>query len=114
MATIALTRNNLSNLLCYTSGTCANGDNTANLSGDNCDGYTVLARGTQGAGFAWQIEASDDGTNFIIVGTSQSAVGVIPAAVSGAFVRMPFLRARITAGDGTTAIVFAFCGPRTK
>lgn len=86
----------------------ANGDNTASVSVLGFDEAVVAISGTFGAGGSVTVEGSIDGTTWYAVpsavGLPITAAGV--AALPNLFSR--FLRARVTAGDGTTALTAVF------
>lgn len=58
--------------------------------------------GTFGAAGSVQIEGSNDGVNWIILGAALTAAGFF--AGLGVGVRPKFIRPNVTAGDGTTAL----------
>lgn len=55
--------------------------------------------GTFGAAGSIQLEASDDGVTWVIVGAALTAAGLVNTQISSRF-----LRFNVTAGDGTTAL----------
>lgn len=86
----------------------ANGDNTASVPTLGFDEATVALSGTFGAGGSVTVEGSIDNIIWYAVpsavGLPITAAGV--AALPNLFSR--FLRARVTAGDGTTSLTAVF------
>ncbi len=92
--------------LIATAAAMGNADSTANVATLGFDEAALQISGTFGVGGSVTIEGSFDGTNFFALpGTSAiTAAGI--ASITAVASR--FLRARVTAGDGTTALVAVF------
>lgn len=67
----------------------------------------VQVTGTFGAGGSVQLEASNDGTNWFIIGVAITAAGVQNFSQ-----RPRFVRPHVTAGDGTTNLTFILAAHR--
>lgn len=79
----------------------ANGDQTSGVDLGAClPEKTFQVTGTFGVGGSCQLEASNDGSSWFIVGTAFTAAAVPQTVVSAA----RFYRFNVTAGDGTTAL----------
>lgn len=85
----------------------ANGDSTAAVTTMGFDEGVVLVTGTFGVGGSVTAEGSIDGTTWYALPGAAGAVIAI-TAVGAAVVPIlggRFIRARVTAGDGTTALI---------
>ena len=66
---------------------------------------TVQIQGTFGAGGTVIIEGSIDGTNWYnLRDPSSTAISFTAAGMKAVLENVPFIRPRVTAGDGTTSI----------
>lgn len=85
----------------------ANGDNTASVTTLGFDEATVLIAGTFGVGGSVAVEGSIDGAAwYALPGISGAVIAVTAAgAVIVPYVGSRFIRAHVTAGDGTTALI---------
>lgn len=92
----------------YTVAGVLNGDQSASLDISNAAGVSVIAQGTAGAGFSWNLEASGDGATWTVVGTANTTLGGFNLVAGNQFFRAKFFRVNITAGDGTTNVTFYF------
>ncbi len=67
---------------------------------------SVQFTGTFGAGGTIQIEGSNDGTNYVVLTDFQgNNISKTSAALEGVQELTYYIRPRVTAGDGTTALV---------
>ena len=83
----------------------ANTDTGTPLLIDRRTDRTVQVNGTFGAGGTCVIEGSIDGTNYITLSDLQgTALSFTAAGLEGVTEAVTFIRPRISAGDGTTAI----------
>lgn len=89
------------------SASMANGDNTASIPMMGFDAVSVQITGTFGAGGSVAVEGSHDGTNFFALpGISGGTLAIIASSI--VIIPYPtarFIRAHVTAGDGTTALI---------
>lgn len=85
----------------------ANGDNTASVSTLGFDEGTVITTGTFGVGGSVAVEGSVDNANwYALPGISGAVIAVTAAgAVIVPWLGSRFIRAHVTAGDGTTALI---------
>ena len=87
------------------SWTLANGESGAALFLPPFSDKTVQVGGTFGVGGSVTIEGSLDGTNYIALTDPQgNALTKTAAAIEAVSEAVPYVRPRVTAGDGTTAI----------
>lgn len=98
------------NAILYTWTPLHNGDQTSNIPGPGWADRSLQITGTFGTGGQVTIEGSNDGINFF---TLNDPFGV-PLVVTAASIKQItevtlFARARVTAGDGTTAITIIAC-----
>jgi hypothetical protein len=104
----------LENIGCaLVSWTLANGETGDAVALGNFRDRSVQVGGTFGVGGNCVIEGSNDGTNYVTLTDPQgNALNTITAARLEQITETTrFIRARISAGDGTTAItIHLFCG----
>lgn len=87
-------------LLVVAPATLANGDQSAAADlGVRRPEVTWQVSGTPGVGMSIQLEKSNDGANWVILGTALTAAGMAEATSAARFMRF-----NVTAGDGTTAL----------
>ncbi|CAB4165266.1 hypothetical protein UFOVP821_32 [uncultured Caudovirales phage] len=83
-----------------------NGDDGAPVELPTHADRSVQVTGTFGASGNVNIEGSNDGTNYATLSTPASVALAITAAGIKAVLELPrYIRPRVTAGDGTTALV---------
>lgn len=85
----------------------ANGDSTASMTTLGFDEATVLVTGTFGAAGNVAVEGSVDGASwYALPGIAGTVIAITAAgAVIVPYLGSRFIRARVTAGDGTTALL---------
>lgn len=84
----------------------ANGDSGAPVSVPNEADRSIQFTGTFGAGGTVLMEGSNDGvTYFTLTDPSNTAISATAAALKQITEETLWLRPRVTAGDGTTAII---------
>lgn len=97
-------------LILVTPATLANGDTSSPADlGVRAPEVSWQVSGTFGVGGSIQLEASDDGSAFTIVGTALTAAGRAEASLAARY-----LRFNVTAGDGTTALVATLVAHPTR
>jgi len=84
-----------------------NGDNTASVPTLGFDEGSIVVTGTFGAAGNVAVEASYDGTNFFALsGVAGTVIAITAAGLTAIpFLGGRFIRAHVTAGDGTTALI---------
>lgn len=92
-----------------------NGDSTAPMSFVQWADKSIQVAGTFGSGGNVVIEGSNDGTNYSTLTNPQGAslATITSAGIFQVVEITRFTRARITAGDGTTAITITVVGHLT-
>lgn len=120
MATIALTRaypaddsfhQGAVRVFSATPLTFAGSDQTAAIGPEfaNYRDRNVQVFGTFGAGGSIRIEGSHDGTNYAVLADAQgTALDITTAKIEEITVPTLYMRARVTAGDGTTSLSVYF------
>lgn len=90
------------------SAAMANADTSAPVPLLGFDEVGVTVTGTFGAGGSVAIEGSFDGTNFFALpNVAGTTVAITAAGYAYVLAATRFIRARVTAGDGTTALVMS-------
>ncbi len=93
----------------------ANGDSGAPYEGVDFADRCLTIAGTFGAGGSVNIEGSNDGTNYFVLTDPQGNNFTKTAAALETIEENPrFLRPRVTAGDGSTAIVVVLWARRNR
>lgn len=99
----------------FTFAAMANGDTTLPLTFPNAGARTIQVQGTFGTGGTVIVEGSDDGANWYQLNDpSGTAISFTAAGLKQIREDSVFVRARVTGGDGTTAIVALFAGRRNN
>lgn len=97
----------------YTSAAMANGDTSAPISIPDLADKTVTFTGTFGTGGSVTLEGSNDNTNwFALKDPSSTAITKTAAGMSAVLEHPLFLRGRVTAGDGATALIMIIMARR--
>jgi hypothetical protein len=97
----------------YTSAAMANGDTSAPIQCPDFADKTVTFTGTFGAGGSVTLQGSNDGTNyFTLKDPSSTAITKTSAGISAVLEHPLYVRAQVTAGDGTTALVMIIMARR--
>lgn len=99
-----------SGLIVVSPATLANGDTSSPADlGVRAPEVSWQVSGTFGVGGSIQLEDSNDGAAWTIVGTAKTAAGKAEASTAARF-----LRFNVTAGDGTTALVATLIAHPTR
>lgn len=102
------------NAVLITWATLANGDDGTPYEGADFADRTVQITGTFGAGGSITFEGSNDGTNYVALTDPQgNAVTKTAAAIETLEETPRYVRPRVTAGDGTTALVVTLFARRS-
>lgn len=105
---VTITNGNDGDQVTATWATMANGDDGTPIGFPQLsDAISVQVKGTPGAGFSLNIEGSNDGgtTWAILSNQAGTALTLTAVGIKAVAESTLLLRPRITAGDGTTAIV---------
>lgn len=91
----------------------ANGDDGSPLELPGANDRSVQVTGTFGAGGTIVIEGSNDGTNYKTLKDFQGVdLSFTSASLKGIAELVRYIRPRVTAGDGTTALLVTMLGRR--
>lgn len=89
----------------FTWGPLANGDDGAAVQYGAFTDRSVQFRGTFGTGGTVALEGSNDGTNWVVLTDPQgNTISKTAASIEAITEATRYVRPRVTAGDGTTAI----------